>query len=78
MKKGILFALAFAMVAASIALCLYGTTKGTAWPLLAIPLTAWATWIYTKTNFKTDDDKPVSSQVPKARNPMPPPPERYG
>lgn len=58
MKKGILFLLAFALVAASIALCLYGTTKGTGWPLLSIPFTAAATWIYAKTNFKSDDGQP--------------------
>lgn len=55
MKKGLLFLLAIALVGASIALLLHGTTKGTNWPLLVLLFLPAATWIALKVNFKTDD-----------------------
>lgn len=55
MKKGLLFLFAFALVAASIALLLHGSTQATMWPLLVLLFMPVATLIAVKTNFKTDD-----------------------
>jgi len=55
MKKGLLFLLVIGLFAASIAMLLSASVKGTNWVLLVLVFLPLATGIYLKTNFKTDD-----------------------